>query len=78
MAWQLKKTVAVAAPLLDVEDAEILLNWLLETPGGKVNLRDNEHLHTAVAQVLMASRVEISVPPKSPAQQALLHTLDVL
>ncbi|WP_119395101.1 hypothetical protein [Salinibius halmophilus] len=78
MAWQLKKTVAVADKTLEVEDAETLVDWLLETPNGKVNLKDNEYMHTAVAQVLIASGVVISVTPSSASQQQILQKLRLI
>ncbi len=42
-----------------VEDAEPLLRHLLELEVALVDLSSAEHLHTAVLQVLMASRPKI-------------------
>ena len=66
MPVTLKKTVAVLKGTCTVEEAERLLEWLVEHPGGKVNLKDCEHLHTAVLQVLMATRPRVSAEPQDP------------
>ena len=49
-----------------VEEAETLLGWLHDNPEGTVDLKDCQHLHTAVLQVLMISKPEISTPPDDP------------
>ncbi|TVQ70541.1 MAG: hypothetical protein EA372_10540 [Chromatiaceae bacterium] len=49
--------------LLGVEDAEILLDWLLKYPGGKLDLAGCTHLHAANLQVLMAARPQITAWP---------------
>ena len=46
--------------ILGVEDAEILLEWLLKNPGGAVDLAECTHLHAANLQVLMASPPRIT------------------
>lgn len=45
------------------EDAEVLLQWLIEHPRGKVNLKKCQHIHTAVLQVIMVTSANISVAP---------------
>ncbi len=55
------------------EDAEEILQWLIEQPKGKVNLKKCSHLHTAVLQVLCAAKVIVSTPPSDLGlQEALL------
>ncbi len=72
MPIEYKKTVAVLSGICTVEEAEELLEWLHAHPGGKVNLKDLEHPHTAVLQVLMALRPSVSVPPQDEAMRAWL------
>ncbi len=67
-----KKTVAVLEGVCAVEEAEVLLEWLLAHPRGKVNLKSLQHLHSAVLQVLMALRPPISAPPADPEIAAWL------
>lgn len=45
-------------------DAETLLAALLETPSASVDWRDCDSAHTAVLQVLMASRAALKGPPR--------------
>ncbi len=59
-----KKTVAVLEGVCEIEEAETLLSWLLEHPKGKLNLKRLEHPHTALLQVLMALRPDVSVFPE--------------
>jgi hypothetical protein len=49
------------------EDAEILLQNLVATPGAQVDLRTCEFAHTAVIQVLMAANARLIGPPADPA-----------
>ncbi len=67
-----KKTVAVLEGICSVEEAEGLLEWLVQHPRGKVNLKHCEHLHSAVLQVLMALRPTLSAPPADPDMAAWL------
>jgi ribosome maturation factor RimP len=46
-----------------VEDAEPLLDWLIKHPGGAVDLKDCENLHTSVLQVLMIGKAQLANPP---------------
>jgi len=58
-----KKTVALLEGHCEIEEAENLLAWLLDHPKGKVNLKNILHPHTAVLQVLMALKPDISAGP---------------
>jgi hypothetical protein len=49
-----------------IEDAESLLQLLLRTPGGCVDLRSCNHAHTAVIQVLIAAKPKIRTPSPAP------------
>lgn len=61
----LKKTVAVMDGICNIEEAENLLEWLLEHPNGKINLKNCEHMHTSILQVIMASGASISAAPEN-------------
>ncbi|MCG5511881.1 hypothetical protein [Ectothiorhodospira shaposhnikovii] len=50
--------------MLGVEDAEILLDWLLKHPEGNLDLAGCTHLHAANLQVLMATRPRITAWPE--------------
>jgi len=58
-----KKTVAMLEGHCDIEEAEGLLSWLLEHPKGKLNLKNLQHPHTAVLQVALALKPDISAAP---------------
>jgi hypothetical protein len=67
-----KKTVAVFDHDVTIEEAETLLCWLLEKPNRKVNLKALQHAHTAVIQVLLATRPNVSSwPSDGPLSQLL-------
>lgn len=68
MPLTLKKTIAGLEGQVAIEDAETLLNWLLENPKGRVNLKHLEHAHSAVWQVLMACQPKVATwPEPTPA-----------
>ena len=48
------------------EDAEALLEVLIENPGATIDLTECGSIHTAVAQVLLASRPVIRGVPADP------------
>jgi ABC-type transporter Mla MlaB component len=50
---------------LRADDAETLLQRLLEQPKPRVDLGQVTHLHAAVLQVLLATSAEIAVPPSN-------------
>jgi hypothetical protein len=49
------------------EDAEALLQYLSAHPAGAIDWRACESAHTAVIQVLMASRTKLLGPPAGQA-----------
>lgn len=49
-----------------VDDAEVLQRGLLAAPDSTVRWDTCEHLHTAVLQVLLASRPRVSGVPPNP------------
>jgi len=63
MPMTFKKTVAVCEQMCSIEEAETLLEWLLDNPKGMVNLKKCQYLHTAIIQVLMAIKPEFSALP---------------
>lgn len=64
MAIDFQKKSAVFRGNIGVEDAEVLLEWLLKNPKARLNLGDCQHMHSANLQVLMALQPGISVWPK--------------
>jgi len=72
MAITYKKTVAMFADVVSIEEAEGLLQWALKHPQGKVNLAACTHLHAADLQVLLASRLPVSAWPRDAQLKAWL------
>lgn len=70
-----KKTVAVLEGHCEIEEAENLLAWLLENPQGKLNLKQLGHPHTALVQVMMAIRPQVSVFPEDENVSVWLQPL---
>ncbi len=68
----LKKTTAVLEGHCEIEEAETLMEWLLENPKARLNLKSLQHPHTAVLQVLMVFRVSVS---SWPEDETLRHWL---
>ncbi len=64
MAITYKKNVAVLEDVCEIEEAEPLLDWLLQHPKGKLNLKRLSHPHSAVMQLMMAFRPMISIWPQ--------------
>jgi hypothetical protein len=59
--------VLVCADTLAVDDAELLLQMLMERPGAAADLAACEHVHGACLQVLMAAAVDVRAWPAAPA-----------
>lgn len=62
-----KKNCAVFTEIIEVEEAEGLLEWLHKKPKGKVDLALCTHLHAANLQVLMAAKPQLTALPVDPA-----------
>jgi hypothetical protein len=60
----------------EVEEAETLLQALLEGEVTGFDLADCRRLHTAVLQLVLAAPIPIVVPPGDPALMALLLDSD--
>lgn len=75
MPLTFKKSSALLRGVCAIEEAEALLAWLSDNPKGKVNLRDCEHLHTALVQVLMAARPTVSALPRREPLASFLATI---
>jgi|GEM_PF-1691236 hypothetical protein len=59
----INKLTASIEGICTVEDAEPLLEWLITHPGGTVNLKDCENLHTSVLQVLLIGKAQMASSP---------------
>ena len=68
MAMRYSDGVVHLTDICSADDAEPLLDWLLQHPTGTVNLEECVQLHTAVLQVLMA----LSPPTTGPPQDETL------
>jgi len=71
----LKKTVAVLEGICEIEEAEVLLEWLLVNRKGKLNLKQLEHPHTALLQIIIAFKPMISAWPENEAICSWLQPL---
>jgi hypothetical protein len=56
-----------------IEDAEVLLQHLLASPGAQVDWRTCDSAHTAVIQVLMASAARLIGPPRGGMLRVLIE-----
>lgn len=74
MSIEYQKRTAVFQDNIGVEEAEVLLEWLLKNPKSKVNLANCQHLHCANLQVLMALKPSVSSWPKNPELRMWLET----
>jgi hypothetical protein len=63
MAIDYQKDRAVLSEVVGAEEAEALLEWLLNHPKGEFDLAALTHLHPANLQVLMAGGAVIAAPP---------------
>ncbi|WPL15923.1 hypothetical protein Thiowin_00853 [Thiorhodovibrio winogradskyi] len=76
MAFTTQDNQLSAGEQLSVEDAELLLEWLLKHPRGRIDLSACDHVHAASLQVLMAARPKIAAWPESqPLADWLTATL---
>ncbi|MBK5941538.1 hypothetical protein [Halochromatium roseum] len=66
MGMDFHDETVVINDILGVEEAETLLEWLLEHPQAQVDLSNCNHLHAANLQVLMALRPRIQAWPDDP------------
>lgn len=67
MPIDVSESTLVAQELLSVEDAEGLLDWLIQHPRGRLDLADCTHVHAANLQVLMAAQPKIAAWPRHEA-----------
>ncbi|MGN7614481.1 hypothetical protein ACQZV8_20625, partial [Magnetococcales bacterium HHB-1] len=66
MPITLTDTEAIFTDTSDIEEAEVLLDWLKENPEGLINLKACSHIHTAIFQVLLALKPNYNHPPEDP------------
>jgi len=64
MSILFKKNRASFEGIIGVEEAEVLLQWLLKTPKARVNFLNCTHLHASNLQVLMLAVVAIDAWPQ--------------
>ncbi|MCD7108037.1 hypothetical protein LRX75_03170 [Rhizobium sp. DKSPLA3] len=66
MTIRFLKTKAVLSGNCTVEEAEDLVQWLVNHPKAEVNMREVTHLHTASLQAIAAAGNRISALPDDP------------
>lgn len=59
--------------VITVDDAEEVHAWLRENPRARMNMTQCTHMHTAVLQVLISVRPEISAWPEAEDIRDFLH-----
>lgn len=74
MPIEYKKNLAAFHDVVNVEEAEGLLEWLQNKPSAKINLTACTHLHPANLQVMMAVKVRIIAWPDDVDLRAWLET----
>lgn len=76
MPIEYKKNVALFRDIASVDEAEGLLEWLLnKAAAAKVDLGACTHLHPANLQVLIAAKSRIAVWPNDTSLRAWLETV---
>lgn len=55
---------AVLSETCVIEEADSLLAWIKEHPGGVVDMERCNHMHAAILQVLLAARPTFGSPPE--------------
>jgi hypothetical protein len=58
-----------------IEDAEPLLHFLTTVPGPTVDWRSCDWAHTAIIQILLASRVPLQGPPRGALLRDVIEPL---
>ncbi|CZT36455.1 hypothetical protein [Rhizobium sp. 9140] len=75
MTIRFLKTKAVLSRHCTVEEAEDIVQWLINNPKGELNMREVTHLHTASLQAIAATGNRISVLPDDPFYTQALQRL---
>lgn len=75
MPIEYKKNLALFRDIASVDEAEGLLEWLLNKAAAKVDLGACTHLHPANLQVLIAAKSRIAVWPNDASLRAWLETV---
>jgi hypothetical protein len=75
MALSYKRSVAVFADAVGVEEAEVFLAWLQKHQKPRVDLSACTHLHAAQLQILMAGRLKVAAWPRDESLAALLKSV---
>ena len=74
MPIEFKKKQAIVTNVASVEEAEGLLEWLLNKPAATMNLSACTHLHPANVQVLMACKTRVTAWPTDSNLRAWLES----
>lgn len=75
MATKFTKTKAVLSDNCTVEEADEILQWLMQNQQGQVDLSKVKHLHTAAFQAIAAMGNPIVAPPADPFYRQALSRL---
>ncbi len=70
---QIDQSTIALEGICPLAEAELLRQMLVSTKSATVDWRACEQAHTAVVQVLLASRVELRGPPKSAFLRKVLE-----
>lgn len=65
MPIELKQDVARLSGKCTIDDTSAFYEWLQQHPQGNVDLRDCEHLHMSILQLLMAAKPSIAAEPNN-------------
>ncbi|MFD1384981.1 hypothetical protein ACFQ45_16560 [Rhodanobacter aciditrophus] len=69
-----KTNVAVFKDVCSIEEGDELLQWLLDHPKGKLNLKSVTHIHTALTQIILCKQPAVSMTPEDPDMLKLWQT----
>lgn len=66
-----KTNVVVMEGVCGIEDGDELLQWLIDHPKGKLNLKQTTHIHTALLQIILCHSPTVSVYPEDSSFKRL-------
>ncbi|RJS91600.1 hypothetical protein [Salinisphaera sp. Q1T1-3] len=76
MSIEYRKRSAVLTGTCTVDEADELLEWLIDHPRASLNLGACDHFHAAILQMILAGRIKISKPPAEPTLRMALGLAD--
>lgn len=68
MPLRFDQDTAILEDFCTVEEADSLLAWFMEHPGGAIDLQHCKHLHAAILQVILSCKPKIIALPEEEGE----------